>query len=183
VGGGAAVRPGPLAAAATVLIAWSAAHAGVATDKKDVSVATLSWLAGCWESARGERRVEEQWMMPGGGTMLGMSRTIVGERTTEFEFMQIREERERLVFTARPSGQEEASFRSIELTASKVVFENAAHDFPQRIIYRLEPDGSLVARIEGQQGGRPRGVDFPMQRRPCAGGAARQDAAGGGLPR
>lgn len=163
----------PLAAVAMLLAAWTAAQAAVTTDKKDPSVAMLSWLAGCWESARGERRVEEQWMTPGGGTMLGMSRTVVGGRTIEFEFMQIREERERLVFTARPSGQEEASFASIELTVSKVVFENPAHDFPQRILYRLEPDGSLVARIEGQQGGRPRGVDFRLQRRACAGGAGR----------
>jgi hypothetical protein len=162
-----------LAAIAALLAGWSAAHAAATADRKDASVATLSWLAGCWESARGERRMEEQWMTPGGGTMLGMSRTVEGGQTIEFEFLQIREERERLVFTARPSGQEEASFASIELSASKVVFENAAHDFPQRIIYRLEPDGSLAARIEGEQGGRPRGVDFRMQRRACAGGAPR----------
>src|SRR3970040_657967 len=56
------------------------------------SIARLSWLAGCWERAAGERQVEEQWMRPRGGTMLGMSRTVTGGRTSEFEHMRIREE-------------------------------------------------------------------------------------------
>ncbi len=141
-----------------------------AAEPPDSSVARLSWLAGCWESVRGDRRVEEQWMAPRGGTMLGMSRTVTGTRTSEFEFMQIREQEGRLVFIARPSGQSEASFSSIELTASKVVFENSAHDFPQRVIYRLEGDGSLAARIEGMKGGEARGVDFPMRPTRCPGG-------------
>ena len=112
-------------------------------------------------------------MAPRGGSMLGMSRTVAGDRTSEFEFMRIREEHGKLVFTARPSGQDEASFASIELTGSGVVFENAAHDFPQRIIYRLNGDGSLLARIEGERRGTFKGVDFPMRRSACAGAPGR----------
>ena len=37
----------------------------------------LSWLAGCWEQKDAQRHVEEQWMAPRGGTMLGMGRTVV----------------------------------------------------------------------------------------------------------
>ncbi|MCI0567770.1 MAG: DUF6265 family protein [Acidobacteria bacterium] len=136
-------------------------------------VGKLGWLAGCWERTNGERRVEEQWMKPRGGTMFGMGRTVVGEKTSEFEQMQIREEAGQLVFTAKPSGQEEASFRSIEVTATSVVFENQAHDFPQRVIYRRQEDGSLLARIEGEDNGKARGVDFPMQRVTCGDAATR----------
>jgi hypothetical protein len=143
---------------------------GSAEDPRESPIASLSWLAGCWESVAGESRIEEQWMRPLGGTMLGMNRTVAGNATRAFEFMQIREERERLIFTARPSGQEEASFGSILVTESKVVFENAAHDFPQRIIYMRGEDGSLLARIEGEQAGQPRSVDFPMRRSKCADG-------------
>lgn len=107
-------------------------------------------------------------MKPRGGTMLGMSRTVTGDKTSESEYMQIREQEGRLVFTARPSGQEGASFDSVQFTRSKVVFENAAHDFPQRIIYQRLADGSLLARIEGQREGRLLGVDFPMRRSQCA---------------
>jgi hypothetical protein len=136
-------------------------------------IGKLGWLAGCWERASGEKRVEEQWMKPRGGTMFGMGRTVVGEKTSEYEQMQIREEAGQLVFTAKPSGQEEASFRSIEVTGTSVVFENQAHDFPQRVIYRRQEDGSLLARIEGEDSGKARSVDFPMQRVTCGDAAAR----------
>jgi len=58
-----------------------------------------------------------------------------------------------------------------------LIFENAAHDFPQRIIYRLNDDGSLLARIEGKRGGELKGVDFPMRRAPCPAPAARGDGS------
>ena len=156
-----------------VLAVLAPVIAGAALERPGDSIARLHWLAGCWESARGDRIAEEQWMRPGGGTRLGMSRTVAGGRTSESEQMQIREQEGRLVFTARPSGQTEASFGSIEITDTRVVFENAAHDFPQRNIYRLAEDGSLAARIEGVQGGQPRGVDFPMRRAKCPEGAGR----------
>jgi hypothetical protein len=40
------------------------------------------------------------------------------------------------------------------------------------VIYRLQEDGSLLARIEGMEDGKARGVDFPMQRAPCPDTAA-----------
>jgi len=146
---------------------------GHAAAPEGASIQKLSWLAGCWEGGQGELRIEEQWMAPRGGAMLGMGRTVKGERLVEYEAMIIREEPARLTFTAKPSGQQEASFGSIELTDASVVFENQAHDFPQRVIYRRQGDGSLLARIEGTQNGKLSGVDFPMRRAVCAGGAGR----------
>ena len=72
---------------------------------------TLAWMAGCWRQDAGGRVVDESWMVPAGGLMLGTGRTVAQGRVVDFEFMQIREDAGRLVFTARPSGQPEASFR------------------------------------------------------------------------
>jgi hypothetical protein len=55
----------------------------------------------------------------------------------------------------------------IKLQSREAVFENPEHDFPRRIIYRLEPDGSLFARIEGMPKGKLRGLDYPMKRGRC----------------
>ena len=93
-------------------------------------------------------------MPPSNDVMLGSSQTVEGEQTVETESMQIEEKDGQLVFTARPFGQPEASFVSIELTESKVIFENKEHDFPQRILYWLGPKGELHARIEGTSGGK-----------------------------
>jgi hypothetical protein len=147
------------------LAVWAVWSPGAAPNSP---LADLAWLAGCWVGSSAGTTVEEQWMRPAGGMMLGMSRTVSGDSVRTWETMQIREEGGRLVFTARPSGQPEASFGSTEITATGVVFENAAHDFPQRVIYRRAGADSLQARIEGMRGGRPRGMDFPMRRTRCA---------------
>ena len=133
---------------------------------------SLAWLAGCWAGERGERRFEEQWMAPRGGLMLGMSRTVKAgnNELVDFEQLQIREEQGVLVFTARPSRQPQASFRVTAADADGVLFENPTHDFPQRISYRRQPDGSLLARIEGELRGEKRAVEFPMRRVACPAG-------------
>jgi hypothetical protein len=49
-----------------------------------------------------------------------------------------------------------------------VIFENQAHDYPQRVGYKREGD-SLLAWIDGTAGGKSRRVDFPYRRVACAG--------------
>ncbi|MBC7940269.1 MAG: hypothetical protein H7Z19_10985, partial [Chitinophagaceae bacterium] len=137
------------------------------------TLAPLAWLTGCWAAEGAETGSVEQWLEPAGATMLGVSRTVKGGKTVAHEFMQIRLNAEgRVVFIALPSGQTEASFLATTLTDSEVVFENALHDFPQRVIYRSLPGGRLVARIEGVRRGTARAVDFPMQRVSCNAPAA-----------
>ena len=150
-----------------VVCAAMASWAGAGAQEKP-GIEQLAWLSGCWTSAAaGERRVDEQWMTPRGGSMLGMSRTVVGARTAEFEFLQIRQSGPDIVYIAKPSGQAEATFTLKSASATEVVFENPAHDFPQRIIYRLGSGGALQARIEGTRDGKVRGIDFPMKRGEC----------------
>jgi len=140
----------------------------------------LAWLAGCWNNVRGGRTVEEQWMTPRGGVLLGMGRTSGGGRPVNYEQMRIEEREGKLVFVARPSKQPEAAFTQVELTDSLVAFENPTHDFPQRVVYRLKADGSLLATTEGREGGQRRAFDFPMRRAACASSASAPAASAGG---
>jgi hypothetical protein len=145
--------------------------AGLASAQAPASIDRLGWLAGCWAGERGERRFEEHWMAPRGGAMLGMGRTVRGEALAEYEHLLIREEAGVLVFTAKPSRQPQASFPAVSGGEGEIAFENPAHDFPQRVSYRRQADGGLLARIEGQQGGKARAVEFPMRRVACPAGA------------
>jgi hypothetical protein len=139
----------------------------LATLAQAADVSALSWMAGCWRQESAGRIVDEVWMTPRADGMLGMSRTVAKGRIVEHEFLQIRVQDGRLVYIAKPSGQPEATFAAKTAGAREVIFENLAHDFPQRIIYRLKPDGNLVARIEGTQQGEMRGIDFAMLRAAC----------------
>src|SRR6266545_1282866 len=78
------------------------------------SIQLLSWLAGCWELKHGTRTTLEMWMPPDGGLMLGASRTTVSGAVREFEQVRLRAEGGRLIYTALPSSQAEASFNSTE---------------------------------------------------------------------
>lgn len=132
------------------------------------SASDLAWLAGCWELNRGARRTVEQWMVPDGGIMLGMSRTVAAGKAIEHEFMIIRERNGTLEYVAKPSGQAEAIFSAVRVEPREVVFDNPTHDFPQRIVYRRTDDGGLVARIEGAIDGKARRVEFPYRAATCA---------------
>jgi len=128
------------------------------------TVQDLAWLSGCWASVDGEAGSGETWTLPAGGTLLGVSRTVKRGKTVAHEFMQIRETGPgQIAFIALPSGQKEASFPLVRLSGKEAVFENPQHDFPQRVIYRRDGD-LLTGRVEGSEGGKTKGFDFPMKR-------------------
>jgi hypothetical protein len=135
---------------------------------QEVTVNRVEWLQGCWQTTRGEATIEEQWMAPRGGTMLGMGRTVRGGKTAEYELVLIKEQDGRLAYEAHPSGQPSATFLSTTVSEAGVVFENAQHDFPQRVGYRLEGADKLQAWVEGQANGKARRIDFSYQRARCA---------------
>ena len=125
-----------------------------------------AFLSGCWSRIAGTRVVEERWMPPRAGTMLGMARTVRGDTLVEWEFIRLFERNGKLVYAAQPSGQEPAEFESESVEGNAITFANPAHDFPQRIKYRAIGD-SLHARIEGASNGRERGIDFRYARVRC----------------
>jgi len=150
------------------LIAGFSLIAPITSSAQDTELSKLAWLAGCWAAERGDAGSGERWTPLAGGTMLGVGRTVRDGKTVEYEFLQIRRNEEgKVVYIALPSGQAEASFTLTGATEDSATFENLEHDFPQRILYRLFPDGRLLVRIEGNRGGAPSGVDFPLQRVSC----------------
>jgi len=142
----------------------------IAVRSQTASVDTLGWMAGCWELNVPQRQmtIAEHWMRPSGGTLIGMSRTVRGGKTTGFEFIRIVTTGAGIEYVAKPSSnKEETAFKLVKSSANEVVFENLAHDFPQRIIYRNQAPDALAARIEGTQNGKLNGMDIPMKRAKC----------------
>ena len=130
--------------------------------------AKLGWLQGCWAADGADPGSVEQWTSAAAGTMLGMSRTVKGGKVRAFEFMQLREDQPgKLTFIAQPSGQAPTTFSLLRESEYEFVFENLAHDFPQRVIYRRAGEDALHARIEGMSRGALKGIDFPMKRIKC----------------
>ena len=131
-------------------------------------VEALGWMAGCWEGGDASSRLVEQWTKPDGGTMLGVGRVVAGEKTVFYEYMRLwQDEKGDVFYSALLPGQAEVPFRLVMSSTNEAVFENPAHDFPQRISYRLQPDGSLFARVEAIAAGGPPAEEFVMRRGRC----------------
>lgn len=131
---------------------------------------TLNWMAGCWRQLGAGDQVDEVWLAPASGTMIGISRTIERDTTRSWEHMLIRPGTTgNLVFEASPSGQESAAFIATLVSDTAVVFENLTHDFPQQIRYTRTGDDSLRATLSGTVRDRLRTIDFHYSRAGCPG--------------
>ena len=124
----------------------------------------LAWLAGTWTGTAGEVEMEEHWTAAKGATMLGLHRDVAGGKTVSFEFLRIEQSAAGVVYQAQPKGRPPVPFTCVETGAARVVFENQAHDFPQRILYWKTDDGRLHARVEGQVGGKLEGEEWTWSR-------------------
>jgi hypothetical protein len=127
-------------------------------------VDSLAWMAGTWGGAKGGVESEESWTAPRGGAMLGVHRDVRAGRMVGFEFLRIDTEKDGLTYWASPGGRPATAFRLKESGSKRVVFENPAHDFPQRILYWLGDDGTLNARIEGTLQGEPGSEEWSWAR-------------------
>jgi hypothetical protein len=126
------------------------------------AIADVSWIAGDWQTPSGGRRqIEEHWTKPAGGSMMGMSRTVAGDKTVEFEFLRIEQRADGVYYVAQPGGRCPATdFKLTRASATEAVFENPQHDFPKRIIYRKAADDSLTATIDAGEGSKSRSFAF-----------------------
>jgi hypothetical protein len=125
-------------------------------------VSDLGWMSGDWQTDPSGRAVsEEHWTRPAGGSMIGLSRTLVGDRTASFEFLRVEERGESIYYVASPRGRCPATdFKLTRLSGQEAVFENPQHDFPKRIIYRRNTDGGLTASVDGGEGTKAEKFDF-----------------------
>ena len=129
-------------------------------------VSQLAWFAGCWQIARGEQVIDEQWMAPRAGVMLGMSRTVRAGRTTSIEFVTLRVVDGTIVYEANPSGQKPTTFRATTASPDRAVFENPSHDYPKRIVYERKGSAAITASIDDGAGGKK--MEYPFRRVNCA---------------
>ena len=126
-----------IAIAASMLLASMPASAA--------DIADLEWLAGAWATeAKGEtvRWTEERWSPPRAGTMLGTGLSGRGGKALSYEFMRIAvDEKGEIAFWGSPQGATPVAFRLESAGDGEAVFVNPAHDYPQRIVYRLTGRG------------------------------------------
>lgn len=137
----------------------------MATTAATPVVAPFDWLAGHWCGEREGRQIEEVWLPEAGGALLGMSRTLRNGATESFEFMRLVPTGQGAGFHVQPDGVPATVFAIASQGEGWVVFENPAHDFPNRIEYRRDGE-ALKAAISGPtEDGTP--LEIPFDYRLC----------------
>jgi len=128
------------------------------------TISELGWMSGDWQTPPGRpAQIEEHWTQPAGGSMLGVSRTVIGIRTLEFEYLRLEQRPEGIFYVAHPKARcPGTDFKLTSVTTSEAVFENPQHDFPKRIIYRRTAEDTLTATIDG--GERTKAISFVYKR-------------------
>jgi hypothetical protein len=136
-----------------------------ATFAESPAPAGLDWMAGRWCTESGGEFIEEHWLSPRGDLMLGLGRTIRGSKTLNFEFLRIEQNAGVTSYIAQPQGGAPTAFRLTASGANWARFENAAHDFPKRVEYRLTGKG-LHAEVAGP-GKDGKELVIPFEYRAC----------------
>lgn len=147
---------------ASILAAFALATAAQPT------LEDLAWMTGDRFDGGQASATEEVWIGSNGKVLLGMSLSQ-NERTGRVSWEHMRIERRSngsLAFIALPSGQAETVFPLKSYEGRRAVFENLAHDFPQRVIYWDKGNGVVGARVEGLIGGQARSVEWTFAPKP-----------------
>ena len=140
------------------------AMALIAAPQTEPSIDALQWIAGEWKGSMGRAEIEENWTPVKGGAMLGVSRTVAGGRMVMFEFLRIVQRPDGVFYIAQPGGRPPVDFKLTKATGREAVFENPQHDHPKIISYSHQQDGSLIARVEGDEKGKHLVQEFKFQR-------------------
>ncbi len=127
----------------------------------------LNKLVGTWQTDTGDGILYEKWDRNSVTEMQGKSYSIKGADTTTYENTRIRKQGKEVVYVAivkDQNKQQPVYFKLISSDDSTFTFENKAHDFPQRVIYRFVTRDSIVARIEGDVKGEVQYQEFLYSR-------------------
>lgn len=96
-----------------------------------------------------------------GGLMLATNRSLRDGQARGFEFIRI-QSFTHTHYCAQPGGSEAVCFELAAQGEQSATFENAQHDFPQRISYAREAD-TLTATLSDLEGNNPISWSWQLQ--------------------
>lgn len=125
-----------------------------------------SWLLGKWENVTPRGKMVEEWKKESDSTFAGKSYFIKTD-TMPAESLKLLQRGKVLFYIPTVNNQNgglPVTFKHTIANNKQMVFENPAHDFPQKITYTLIAKDSIVAEISGLRNGQVKTIKFPMKK-------------------
>jgi hypothetical protein len=126
---------------------------------------------GTWVmNAKKGRTIYEDWKKKDKTTLAGKSYYLSGKDTVLLERHELVIRGSEIFYMANPTGQnnhdQPVPFKLVSSSGGLMIFENKEHDYPQRVVYRVGPEGdrNLLAWIEGTINGRFKKIEYPYTR-------------------
>lgn len=137
-------------------------------QSKERKIKKAEWLIGTWANESPYGNLSESWQKENDSVYRGQSFFIKGKDTIHSESIALAERNGEVFYSPTVQGQngdKPVDFKMTAATDKQLVFENPAHDFPQKITYTKITNDSLVAEISGKQQGKPASEKFAMKKK------------------
>lgn len=144
----------------------------IAAAPADAKLEDLSFIVGSWSCPQAGGTFEEHWMPPSGGSIQGVGKLHKDGKTLFMEFLSIEKGEKGLVMwitlgSPASGPQRRAAFALPKLQGKEATFEDPKNDFPSKIVYKANADGTLHCRLTGTENGKPAADQYnfkPMKR-------------------
>lgn len=137
-------------------------------NAQNIPFKKFSFLIGHWELKTKSGKITEHWKS-NSKSYLGTSYTYntKGDSTlTETIVLKEVNGTWEFIVTGHEKGNTGTThFKLITAKDNTFRFENADHDFPQRIVYQAKGNDNLLAWIEGKMGGKDQKIEFAYHRK------------------
>jgi hypothetical protein len=156
-----AAAPAPANAPAAVAIAASAVKG---------AVDTFPWIVGCWqaESARNGSTMNETWLAPHGGTLMGIGQSFRDGKGMSWEAMRMYDDGDSVKLWLRPGLRDELTLNLDSVGKSFAAFVAKEGDTVTKLRYERKGESELVATFRSEHGENRRGADFVFKKVDCA---------------
>lgn len=137
-------------------------------EKKFDKLEKLNWLVGSWEQKLPEGTLVENWKMENDSTYSGESYFIKEKDTLSFESIELLQKGDMLYYIPTVKGQNNDKPVTFKMTSdadNSFTFENPAHDYPQKIVYKKAGANDLIATISGKQQGKDSQESYAMKKK------------------
>lgn len=136
-------------------------------SKKYNAVENSNWLIGRWENNSKEGNLSEFWTKANDSTLHGECYFVIEKDTVFGEKVELMQRGNDFIYEASVAKQNDEKPVPFKLTSSsdkEMIWENPAHDYPNKIVYNKVGNDSLVAEIFGTKDGKAKSETFKMKK-------------------
>ena len=160
--------PTPAPGAVSASEAAAAVPAPVIAPGKN-TVDAFQWMTGCWQakSARDGSTINETWLSPRGGSLLGIGQTYLDNKTTGWEAMRVYDEAGSVKLWLRPGARNELTMTLEAAGDAFNAFAVKEGDTTTKLRYERKSATEMLATFRLEQGENRRGADFLFAKVEC----------------